>query len=87
MQPLIHYVLGPLKRGLITPALTWAGDQLGRVPERWRPPIRTRDRVARKRPGEGEPDGRRAALLSPIGLESVTNDPGPEPSRISRTEP
>ncbi len=57
MQPLIHYVLGPLKRGLVTPALTWAGDQLGRVPERWRPPIRTRDRLARKRPGEGEPDG------------------------------
>ena len=38
MQPLIHYVLGPFKRGVITPTLTWGGDLLERVPERWRPP-------------------------------------------------
>jgi hypothetical protein len=80
MQPLIHYVLGPMKRRLITPALTLAGDMLEHIPERWRPPIRTRDRVARNQPGEGEAKGRRAALLSPIGLEPVTNDPGPEMS-------
>jgi Glycosyl transferase family 2 len=82
MQPLIHYVLGPLKRRLITPALTLGGDLLGHVPERWRPPIRTRDRVARSRSGSassnGRPSDRRPALLSPIGLEPVTNDPGPE---------
>jgi glycosyltransferase involved in cell wall biosynthesis len=79
MQPLIHYVLGPLKRRLITPALTWGGDLLERVPERWRPPIRTRDRVAKTQPGQVPPaNGRRSALLSPIGLEPVTNDPGPE---------
>jgi hypothetical protein len=53
---------------------------LEHIPERWRPPIRTRDRVARNQPGEGEAKGRRAALLSPIGLEPVTNDPGPEMS-------
>jgi hypothetical protein len=79
MQPLIHYVLGPLKRRLITPALTWGGDLLERVPERWRPPIRTRDRVAKAQPGQAPPaNGRRGPLLSPIGLEPVTNDPGPE---------
>jgi glycosyltransferase involved in cell wall biosynthesis len=79
MQPLIHYVLGPMKRRLITPALTWGGDLLERVPERWRPPIRTRDRVAKTQPGQVPPaNGRRSALLSPIGLEPVTNDPGPE---------
>jgi glycosyltransferase involved in cell wall biosynthesis len=82
MQPLIHYVLGPLKRRLITPTLTWGGDLLERVPERWRPPIRTRDRVARNQGAgpatNGRPSERRAPLLSPIGLEPVTNDPGPE---------
>jgi hypothetical protein len=79
MQPLIHYVLGPLKRSLITPALTWGGDMLENVPARWRPPIRTRDRVAKRRPMEGDPTARRRPLLSPIGLEPVINDPGPEP--------
>ena len=78
MQPLIHYGLGPFKRRVITPALTWAGDMLEHVPERWRPPIRTRDRLARKRPSEGDPNARRSPLLSPIGLEPVVNDPGPE---------
>lgn len=78
MQPLIHYVLGPLKRRLITPALTWGGDLLEHVPERWRPPIRTRDRVARAKPTQVSGNGRRGPLLSPIGLEPVTNDPGPE---------
>jgi glycosyltransferase involved in cell wall biosynthesis len=78
MQPLIHYLLGPFKRRLITPALTWCGDVLEHVPERWRPPIRTRDRLARKRPAETDPDARRSPLLSPIGLEPVVNDPGPE---------
>jgi glycosyltransferase involved in cell wall biosynthesis len=78
MQPLVHYVLGPLKHRLITPALTWGGDLLEHVPKRWRPPIRTRDRVARQQPMNGQPDARRAPLLSPIGLEPVTNDPGPE---------
>ena len=47
-------------------------------PERWRPPIRTRDRLAKRRPMEGHPDARRRPLLSPIGLEPVINDPGPE---------
>jgi glycosyltransferase involved in cell wall biosynthesis len=48
------------------------GDLLERVPERYRPPIRHRDRdqytaePARHRP-------------SPIGLEPVENDPGPTP--------
>jgi glycosyltransferase involved in cell wall biosynthesis len=78
MQPVIHYVLGPLKRRLITPALTWCGDQLEHVPARWRPPIRTRDRVAKRKPIPVESNGRRAPLLSPIGLEPVTNDPGPD---------
>jgi glycosyltransferase involved in cell wall biosynthesis len=78
MQPLIHYVLGPLKHRVITPALTWGGNLLGHIPERWRPPIRTRDRVARQQPMNGGPEARRAPLLSPIGLEPVTNDPGPE---------
>jgi glycosyltransferase involved in cell wall biosynthesis len=80
MQPLIHYVLGPFKRRVITPTLTWGGDRLESIPERWRPPIRTRDRVARRQNGSDGEEGesRRALLLSPIGLESVTNDPGPE---------
>ncbi len=78
MQPLIHYVLGPLKRRVITPALTLGGDMLEYVPERWRPPIRTRDRVAKRRRSEGDPTVRRSPLLSPIGLEPVINDPGPE---------
>lgn len=79
MQPIIHYVLGPVKRRLFTPALTWCGDMLEHVPERWRPPIRTRDRLAKTKPAQVvEPNGRRGALLSPIGLEPVTNDPGPE---------
>jgi hypothetical protein len=86
MQPLVHYVLGPLKHRLITPALTWAGDLLEHVPKRWRPPVRTRDRVARQQPMNGRPEARRAPLLSPIGLEPVVNDPGPESSRISQTE-
>jgi glycosyltransferase involved in cell wall biosynthesis len=80
MQPLIHYVLGPFKRRVITPALTWCGDILERVPERWRPPIRTRDRLAKTRRPEADPNGRRAPLLSPIGLEPVVNDPGPDPA-------
>ena len=83
MQPLIHYVLGPLKRKLITPTLTWGGDMLEHVPERWRPPIRTRDRIAKRQPGKSDPDARRSPLLSPIGLEPVTNDPGPELTLIS----
>jgi glycosyltransferase involved in cell wall biosynthesis len=78
MQPVIHYVLGPIKRYVITPALTFCGNQLEHVPERWRPPIRTRDRVAKRQPMNGDPDARRSPLLSPIGLEPVTNDPGPE---------
>jgi glycosyltransferase involved in cell wall biosynthesis len=78
MQPLIHYLLGPIKRRLVTPALTWGGDIFEHLPERWRPPIRTRDRLARKRPTEGDPNARRSPLLSPIGLEPVVNDPGPE---------
>ena len=78
MQPLIHYVLGPVKRRLITPALTWGGDVLEHVPARWRPPIRTRDRVARAQPTQVASNGRRGPLLSPIGLEPVTNDPGPD---------
>ena len=78
MQPLIHYVLGPLKRLLITPTLTWGGDMLEHVPARWRPPIRTRDRVAKRRPMKPDPAARRSPFLSPIGLEPVTNDPGPE---------
>jgi hypothetical protein len=64
---------------VITPTLTWLGDMLEHVPERWRPPIRTRDRLAKKRPTEGDPNARRSPLLSPIGLEPVINDPGPEP--------
>jgi glycosyltransferase involved in cell wall biosynthesis len=78
MQPAIHYVLGPLKRRVITPALTLCGDALEHIPRRWRPPIRTRDRVARRQPMNGDPNARRSPLLSPIGLEPVTNDPGPE---------
>jgi hypothetical protein len=78
MQPVIHYVLGPLKRRVVTPLLTWCGDLLERIPERWRPPIRTRDRVARRQPMNGDHAARRSPLLSPIGLEPVTNDPGPE---------
>jgi glycosyltransferase involved in cell wall biosynthesis len=78
MQPVIHYVLGPFKRRVITPTLTWGGDLLEHVPERWRPPIRTRDRVAKRLPAEIDPDARRSPLLSPIGLEPVVNDPGPE---------
>jgi hypothetical protein len=35
---------------------------------------------------EADPSARRGPLLSPIGLEPVVNDPGPEPSRITRTE-
>ena len=78
MQPLIHYVVGPFKRGVITPTLTWGGDLLEHVPERWRPPVRTRDRLARQRPTEVDLNTRRSPLLSPIGLEPVTNDPGPD---------
>jgi hypothetical protein len=83
MQPLIHYVLGPLKRRIVTPALTWAGDMLEHVPEQWRPPIRTRDRLAKRLHMEGNPSARRSPLLSPIGLEPVVNDPGPEPGSAS----
>ena len=32
------------------------------------------------RPLEGNPNSRRSPLLSPIGLEPVINDPGPEPA-------
>ena len=78
MQPLIHYVLGPVKHGVITPALTWCGDMLEHLPQRWRPPIRTRDRVANRRAAKSAPDARRSPLLSPIGLEPVVNDPGPD---------
>ena len=77
IQPLIHYVLGPAKRQVITPTLTFGGDLLEYVPARWRPPIRTRDRVAKIRSTERKPTARHSPLLSPIGLESVANDPGP----------
>ena len=79
MQPIIHYVLGPLKHRVITPIVTWGGDLLEYVPERWRPPIRTRDRIAKRRPREmqGDPRARRSPFVSPIGLEPVSNDPGP----------
>jgi glycosyltransferase involved in cell wall biosynthesis len=82
MQPLIHYGLGPFKRRVITPTLTFGGDMLEHVPERWRPPIRTRDRVAKQRQTEGDPESRHGPLLSPIGLEPVVNDPGPELSQL-----
>jgi glycosyltransferase involved in cell wall biosynthesis len=78
MQPVIHYVLGPLKRRFITPTLTWGGDMLEYVPERWRPPIRTRDRVAKRLAMKPDPELRRSPLMSPIGLEPVAIDPGPE---------
>jgi glycosyltransferase involved in cell wall biosynthesis len=78
MQPVIHYALGPLKRRVITPVLTWGGDLLEHVPERWRPPVRTRDRIARRGPEESEPATRQGRWVSPIGLEPVGNDPGPE---------
>ena len=78
MQPLIHNGLGPFKRRVITPTLTRGGDMLGRIPDRWRPPIRTRDRVARRQLTEGDPNARRSPGLSPIGLEPVINDPGPQ---------
>ena len=78
MQPVIHYFLGPFKRRVITPTLTFGGDMLEYIPERWRPAIRTRDRVAKGRLSEGDPEARRSPLLSPIGLEPVVNDPGPE---------
>jgi glycosyltransferase involved in cell wall biosynthesis len=77
MQPLIHYVLGPFKRRVITPTLTWGGDLLGHIPDRWRPPIRTRDRVEKRRLTESDPTRRRGPWVSPIGLEPVVNDPGP----------
>ena len=79
MQPLIHYVLGPLKHEVFTPVVTWGGDMLEYVPERWRPPIRTRDRIAKRRPRElhGDPSVRRSPFVSPIGLEPVSHDPGP----------
>jgi hypothetical protein len=84
---LIHYVLGPLKRRLITPALTWAGDMLERISERLRPPIRTRDQVAKRRAMEADPSARRGPLLSPIGLEPVVNDPGPSPAASAGRRP
>jgi glycosyltransferase involved in cell wall biosynthesis len=77
VQYAIHYVFGPLKRRLVTPALTWCGDQLEHVPERWRPPIRTRDRVPRARHALEEPSSQPGPPPSPIGLEPVDRDPGP----------
>jgi glycosyltransferase involved in cell wall biosynthesis len=83
MQPAIHFALGPMKRRYVTPTLTWGGDLLEHIPERWRPPIRTRDRVAKRRAIEEaatgiEEDHRHSPLLSPVGLEPIVNDPGPE---------
>src|SRR5262249_53609744 len=79
-QSVIHYVLGPLKHSVVTPALTWAGDQLERVPERWRPPIRTRDRmvgkgIAPRAAGPGQPA---PPAPSPVGLEPIEHDPEPD---------
>jgi glycosyltransferase involved in cell wall biosynthesis len=81
VQWVIHYMLGPLMRKLVTPTLTWCGDLLEHVPARWRPPIRTRDRIGRKgisraRHWIPSPSG---PPPSPIGLEPVNRDPGDEP--------
>ncbi len=77
MQPLIHYVLGPFKRGRDHPTLTWGGDLLEHVPERWRPPIRTRDRVAKRRPMEVTRDARRSPSSPRSASSRSSNDPGP----------
>jgi hypothetical protein len=86
VQSVIHYVIGPLRRRVWTPWLTWCGDQLERVPERWRPPIRTRDRmqrpVPRRRRTKRVMDDRYWSLpgppRSPIGLEPADVDDQPE---------
>jgi hypothetical protein len=82
---LVHYVLGPISRRLVTPVLTWGGDLLEHVPERWRPPIRHRDcrRKSKPRPGSASRDDQSLSRNGPlpprslIGLEPVSRDPGP----------
>ncbi len=75
----VHYMLGPLMRRLVTPTLTWGGDLLEHVPKRWRPPIRTRDRLRNGEhlPENGSGNGP-APPPSPIGLEPIARDPGPQ---------
>jgi glycosyltransferase involved in cell wall biosynthesis len=93
VQSLIHYGIGPLKRRVVTPALTWCGDQLEHVPERWRPPIRTRDRMPRKAEMANRPSpdhgGPSSHPPSPVGLEPVARDtdrehPPPWPEAVRR---
>jgi glycosyltransferase involved in cell wall biosynthesis len=87
---LVHYVLGPVRRRLVTPILTWGGDLLEHAPERWRPPIRHRDRPRKERPRRASgPPNRPLRLPSPIGLEPVSRDPGPvlHPDALRAAEP
>jgi hypothetical protein len=87
---LVHYALGPLRRRLVTPVLTWGGDLLEHVPERRRPAIRHRDRHGHAVSSQGS--GSRNGPIrppSPIGLEPISRDPGPElnPDALRLAEP
>jgi glycosyltransferase involved in cell wall biosynthesis len=81
IHPLIWWVVNPTRRWIIWPAMRFGGDLLEYVPERWRPRIRHRDReghpdrVMKSRPTAAEAN---APPPSPIGLELVDRDPGPD---------
>ncbi len=75
----VHYLLGPFMHRVVTPVLTWGGDLLEHLPKRWRPPIRIRDRQRKEGavPASGSRNGRPYGP-SPIGLEPIARDPGPQ---------
>jgi glycosyltransferase involved in cell wall biosynthesis len=103
IHPIIRWVVRPMRLWVIYPAMKFGGDLLEHVPEGWRPPIRHRDRPGRRRAVERRAARKRAARRrtvsdasapppSPIGLEPVEHDPGPDSNgagwpRADQTEP
>ena len=76
LNPVLRWLVNPVRRWVVWPALKLGGDLLEYVPERIRPPIRTRDRKRVPKAKAAAPNYR----PSPIGLELVEHDPGPEPA-------
>jgi glycosyltransferase involved in cell wall biosynthesis len=86
VHPVLKWVVNPIRKWVIYPTMKLGGDLLGLIPDRWRPPIRHRDRPGRQRRSQAAPIG---PPPSPIGLELVERDPGPElqPNALRVAEP
>jgi hypothetical protein len=82
VNPMRRRLIHPIRRAIVRfwwtvhPVVIWGGDLLEHVPERWRPPIRTRDRMKKRaeRAASSQPPQVPVFPPSPIGLEPVDRD-------------